>query len=136
MIASKIYHRHTVKHYFQHRIQRPGGEGARNKKHEIYIAAFGGHHFYDLFVQSWGGGMAPSAPPLPPGSTTDFFLYLIFVLKKDTTCEHYHHYANNFNASHSDSENTGKVADIQDSYTFNEHTCSTGRLAQLVRASC
>ena len=24
------------------------------KKHEIYVAAFGGHLFYDLFVQGWG----------------------------------------------------------------------------------
>ena len=47
----------------QHRIQRPGGgEGGRCEKHEIYVAAFGGHLFYDLFVQGWGG-MAPSAPP-------------------------------------------------------------------------
>ena len=35
------------------------------KKHEIYVAAFGGHLFYDLFVQGWGG-MAPSVPPLDP----------------------------------------------------------------------
>ena len=33
------------------------------KKHEIYVAAFGGHLFYDLFVQGLGGAMAPSAPP-------------------------------------------------------------------------
>ena len=33
------------------------------KKHEIYVAAFGGHLFYDLFVQGWRGAMAPSAPP-------------------------------------------------------------------------
>ena len=30
-----------------------GGGGA--KKHEIYVATFGGHLFYDLFVQGWGG---------------------------------------------------------------------------------
>ena len=36
------------------------------KKHEIYVVAFGGHLFYDLFVQGWGA-MAPSAPPLDPG---------------------------------------------------------------------
>ena len=48
----------------QHRIQRLG-RGA--KKHEIYVASFGGHLFYDLFVQGWGGH-----GPLgtPPGSTT------------------------------------------------------------------
>ena len=46
------------------RIQRPGSGG---KKHEIYVAEFGGHLFYDLFVQGWGG-MAHSAPP--PGSAT------------------------------------------------------------------
>ena len=28
-----------------------GGEG---KKHEIYVAVFGGHHFYDLFSQGRG----------------------------------------------------------------------------------
>ena len=41
---------------------RVGGGG---KKHEIYMAAFGGHLFYDLFVQGWGG-MGPSAPHLDP----------------------------------------------------------------------
>ena len=34
------------------------------KKHEIYVATFGGHLFYDLyFYRAGGGGMAPSAPP-------------------------------------------------------------------------
>ena len=33
------------------------------EKHEIYVAAFGGHIFYDLFSQ---GPLAP-----PPGSATD-----------------------------------------------------------------
>ena len=37
-----------------------GGE-----KHEIYVAAFGGHLFNDLFSQGRGGGMAPSASPDP-----------------------------------------------------------------------
>ena len=36
---------------------RGGGE-----KHEIYMAAFGGHLFYDLFSQGREGGMPPSAP--------------------------------------------------------------------------
>ena len=36
------------------------------EKHEIYVAAFGGHLFYDLFSQGQGGAMAPSAPPLDP----------------------------------------------------------------------
>ena len=54
----------------QHRIQRPGREG---KKHEIYMAAFGGHLFYDLFVQGWGA-MAPSVPP--PGFATDMLAFL------------------------------------------------------------
>ena len=31
------------------------GWGGGGKKHEIYVAVFGGHLFYDLFVQSWGG---------------------------------------------------------------------------------
>ena len=39
------------------------------KKHEIYAASFGGHLFYDLFLQGWGGGsMAPLASP---GSATE-----------------------------------------------------------------
>ena len=38
----------------QHRIQQPGGRG-EGKKHEIYVTTFGGHLFYDLFVQGWGG---------------------------------------------------------------------------------
>ena len=41
----------------QHRIQWLA------KKHEIYVAAFGSHLFYDLFLQGLGGAMAPSAPP-------------------------------------------------------------------------
>ena len=45
----------------QHRIQWLGRGGG--KKHEIYGAAFGDHLFYDLFLQGWGGGMAPSEPP-------------------------------------------------------------------------
>ena len=36
--------------------------GAR--KHEIYAAAFGGHLFYDLYLQS-RGGLTP-LPPLDP----------------------------------------------------------------------
>ena len=36
-----------------------GGE-----KHEIYVAAYGGHLFCDLFSQGRGGrAIAPSAPP-------------------------------------------------------------------------
>ena len=35
-----------------------GGE-----KHEIYAAEFGGHLFYDLFLQGRGGGMALAPPP-------------------------------------------------------------------------
>ena len=46
----------------QHRIQRQGAGEGGGKKHELYVAAFGGHLFYDLFVQG-GGAMAPSAPP-------------------------------------------------------------------------
>ena len=33
-----------------------------NMKHEIYAAEFGGHLFYDLFLQGLGA-MAPSAVP-------------------------------------------------------------------------
>ena len=35
------------------------------EKHEIYAAAFGGHLFYDLFSQGWGG-YGPLGPPLDP----------------------------------------------------------------------
>ena len=42
------------------RVRRP-----RNMKHEIHAAAFGGHFFYDLFLQ----GRGPLLPlPPPPGS--------------------------------------------------------------------
>ena len=34
-----------------------GGE-----KHEIYAAAFGGHLFYDLFLQGQGGPWPPQPP--------------------------------------------------------------------------
>ena len=38
------------------------------EKHEIYAAAFGGHLFYDLFLQGLGGPW----PPRPPRSATAF----------------------------------------------------------------
>ena len=37
-----------------------------SKKHEIYVAAFGGHLFYDLFVQGLGGAWHPRPPTLDP----------------------------------------------------------------------
>ena len=43
-------------------LHRVRGEA---EKHEIYVAAFGGHLFYDLFSQGRVGGMAPSVPPDP-----------------------------------------------------------------------
>ena len=49
----------------QHRIQRLGGGGGGAKKHEIYVAAFGGHLFYDLFLQALGGH-DPLGTPLDP----------------------------------------------------------------------
>ena len=58
-------------------IGSSGRVGEGGKKHEIYMAAFGGHLFYDLFVQGWGGGMAPSAPP---GSATVNFMFFDLVL--------------------------------------------------------
>ena len=39
------------------------------KKHEIYGAAFGGHLFYDLFLQGWGGAWPRRHPP---GSATEW----------------------------------------------------------------
>ena len=55
----------TVYENAQHRIQRPGGEGARNMK-SIWppLAAI----FFMTYLYKAGGGMAPSAPP---GSATD-----------------------------------------------------------------
>ena len=54
---------HLIPIFFsQHRIQRQGRGG---KKREIYVAAFGGHLFYDLFVQGWGA-WPPRHPPLDP----------------------------------------------------------------------
>ena len=35
------------------------------EKHDIYVAAFGGHLLYDLFLQGWGAW-----PPRTPGTTT------------------------------------------------------------------
>ena len=57
---SALYKYEKNTHY-----QRPGKVGG--EKHEIYVAAFGGHLFYDLFSQG-RGTMAPALPP--PGSTT------------------------------------------------------------------
>ena len=66
-LLKRISHR-KKRLILQHRIQRLG-RGVGAKKHEIYVAAFGGHLFNDLFLQGLGGGgMAPSAPP--PGSAT------------------------------------------------------------------
>ena len=50
----------------QHRIQRLGGAGV--KKHEIYVAAFCSHLFYDLFLQGFWEGAWP--PWHPSGSAT------------------------------------------------------------------
>ena len=47
---------------------RVSGEGA--EKNQIYAAAFGGHLFYDKFLQSRGRGLWPT---LPPGSPTDVY---------------------------------------------------------------
>ena len=41
------------------------GWGGGAKKHEIYMAAFGGHLFYDLFLQDLGGH-GPLGSPLDP----------------------------------------------------------------------
>ena len=37
-------------------------EDGGSEKHEIYVAVFGGHLCYDLFLQG-GGAMAPQPPP-------------------------------------------------------------------------
>ena len=54
---------------------RSSGRVRGGEKHEIYAAAFGGHLFYDLFLQG-RGGMAPSAPWIryyKLGTTTELF---------------------------------------------------------------
>ena len=48
-------------------MNNSSGSGDRvgaGEKHEIYVAVFGGHLFYNLFLQGQGGGMAPLARPL------------------------------------------------------------------------
>ena len=45
-----------------HRIQRPGWGG---KKHEIYVAAFGGHFFISYLYRA-GEGHGPLGTPLDP----------------------------------------------------------------------
>ena len=66
----------------QHRIQ---WQGRGTKKHEIYVAAFGSHLFYDLFVQGWGA----MAPLVPPGSATGIsqaytYMEVAIVKEKET----------------------------------------------------
>ena len=55
------------------------------KKHEIDVAAFGGHLFYDLFVQGWGA-LAPSAPP--GSATATPALYKQVIIKMATKGGH------------------------------------------------
>ena len=43
------------------------GRVGGGEKHEIYMAAFGSHLFYDLFLQDGGRGHGPLGPP---GSAT------------------------------------------------------------------
>ena len=45
----------------------PAAGGGGGKKHEIYVTTFGGHLFYDLFLQGLeGGGGGPWPPRHPP----------------------------------------------------------------------
>ena len=68
----------------QLRIQWPGEGGV--EKHEIYVAAFSGHLFYDLFSQGQGGH-GPLAPPgsatvqLNPEEKTNMFAIFLFIRK-------------------------------------------------------
>ena len=64
--ASNGYRRGGFSTASDARWSRIRGDGARNM--EIYVATSRRLHlFYDLFLQGWGGGMAPSASP---GSAT------------------------------------------------------------------
>ena len=54
------------------------GRGGGGKKHEIYTAAFGGHLFYDLFLQD-REAMAPSTPPSDPLLNFHFSMFDIIV---------------------------------------------------------
>ena len=44
-------------------VADPAVAGGGGKKHEIYVAAFGGHLFYDLFFQGRGAGSRALALP-------------------------------------------------------------------------
>ena len=51
---------------FQWRIQRPGGAGGGDKKHQICVVTFSCHLYYDLFSQGMGKAWPPWPPPLDP----------------------------------------------------------------------
>ena len=57
--------RGIVKKSFQEMCSGSSGRVRGADKHEIYAAAFGGHLFYDLFLQGQGGPW-PHRPPLDP----------------------------------------------------------------------
>ena len=80
-------------------IGSSGWVGEGGKKHEIYLAAFGGYLFYDLFLQGWGGGAWPLGPP---GSPTEFLFKIILLVNSVAFCfrltpdKHYHRLIANF----------------------------------------
>ena len=66
-------HIHVNEH---HRSDPAARWGTGGKKHEIYVAAFGGHLFYDLFLQGWRGAW-PSRPPPPDPLLTKFYFKML-----------------------------------------------------------
>ena len=58
-----------LSHSYQHQIQQPG-RGGRAKKHEIYVAAFGGHFFMTYLYRVGEGGYGPLGTR--PGSATAY----------------------------------------------------------------
>ena len=72
-------------------IGSSGGEG--EGENEIYVAAFGSHHFYYLFLQGLGGGrhgpLCPLDPLLPTHIISNFHFdnhLFIMAVKKRIRC--------------------------------------------------
>ena len=55
MIVYFLYFKNDKEDTLELRGSDPVAGWGGGKKHEIYVAAFGGHLFYDLFLQGWRG---------------------------------------------------------------------------------